>query len=113
MGFPISITFRGTRPSKALCDTLESQAALLERTFVDIIRCAITVEEGTADAGVVDLHLRISIALPKDAILVSWSTPVDVAAKDVPDVRAAFAEARRRLVSYASRDYHSLQLKSA
>lgn len=118
MSFPITVTFRGVEHSEAIDAYIRKRAGKLDR-YDDVQICRIAVEaphkrhvHGNR------YHIRISVAVPGDAVFVGRPTALDPRTEDLyATIDAAFDDANRNLIEHgrrlraARRDYR--QQKSA
>ena len=105
MSFPITVTFRGVEHSDAIEAYVREKAGTLDRWASDVQMCRVAIEaphkrhvHGNR------YHVRISLAVPGDAIFVGRPTELDPRAEDLhAAVDMTFDDARRGLVEYGHR----------
>jgi cold shock CspA family protein len=120
---PVTITFRGIKPSRALQADIRRRAKALETYFAPITACRVLVglaaQHRKTDR---DFHVRLDLTVPGDQIVVAHDANLHAAAKDagatsdrkrdelhperrhaVVAIREAFTIARRQLQDYARR----------
>lgn len=105
MSFPITVTFRGVEHSETIDAYIRKRAAKLERWSEEIHVCRVAVEaphkrhvHGNR------YHVRISLAVPGDAVFVGRPTDTDPRTEDLfAAVDGAFDDAMRSLVEHMRR----------
>ncbi len=105
MSFPITVTFRGVAHSDAVDAYVRKKAAKLDRWSSEVQICRVAVEaphkrhvHGNR------YHVRISLAVPGDAVFVGRPTDLDPRTEDLyAAVDRAFDDAGRSLIEYSRR----------
>ncbi len=119
MSFPITVTFRGIEHSEAIDAYVRKKAAKLDRWANDVQICRVAIESPhKRHVHGNRYHVRISLAVPGDAVFVGRPTALDPRTEDLyATVDTAFDDAGRCLVEYTRRLRSSRrdtrQLKSA
>jgi ribosomal subunit interface protein len=100
---PIRITFKEMEPSAAVQAWVEQHAAKLEKFYTPIVHCDVVIEAPHRHSHHGRLYaVRIDIAVPSNAVVVSHQGPKDQAHEDLyVALRDAFRAARRQLQDLA------------
>ena len=105
MSFPITVTFRGTEPSKPVANYIRREASALEERCAELQICRVAIEAPRKrDVETNRYYVRISMAVPGDAIFVGRPSELDPGEQDLyAAIDGAFSEARRSLVEFGRR----------
>ena len=103
METPLRISFRNMDPSEAVEANVREKAAKLERFFDRITSCRVVVEAPHRHRHKGKLYnVRIDLAVPGKALVVTHSGPKNHAHEDVyVAIRDAFGAAARQLEDHA------------
>ena len=130
---PVTITFRGIRPSKTLEADIQRHAKALETYFAPIIGCRVLVRLASQHHKTGrTFHVRVDLTVPGEEIVVAHDANLHATAKDTeatnnrkqdevhPErkraavaIREAFAIARRQLQDYARRQRGAVKVHAA
>jgi cold shock CspA family protein/ribosome-associated translation inhibitor RaiA len=105
MQVPLQIVFKNLDRSKAVVARIKEHVAWLEEFYRGIISCRVLVEEPHKHHRTGNLfHVRISLRVPDEELVVSRDRTLHMAHKDAyVAIRDAFDDARRLLEDYIRR----------